>query len=93
MTIARAIVRSWQDNAYKEKLLDDPSAALSEVGVIVPEDANILVEENTEQRIHLVLPVAPRDAGSFSEEQLQQIAAAYSTLIWTHQIKSLDQHA
>jgi len=74
MTIAKAIARAWTDQAYKAKLLNDPHAALSEVGVEVPAGITAQVVENTNDTQHLVLPVAPVEAGEMSVEDLEKVA-------------------
>jgi len=35
--LAKAIARSWRDDGYRQRLTDDPVAALSEIGVTVPD--------------------------------------------------------
>lgn len=75
MTIAKAIARAWSDVDYKSRLLNEPHAALAEVGVEVPAGTTVKVEQNTADTQHLVLPVAPSNAGEISAEELEEIAA------------------
>ena len=74
MTIAKAIARAWSDETFKDKLVSDPRAALAEQGVEVPEGKTINVVENTDDTVHLVLPVKPADAGDVSADQLEKVA-------------------
>ena len=74
MTIARAIARAWTNADFKAKLLTDPHAALAEVGVEVPPGTTLKVIENTADTQHLVLPVAPDNAGELSIEELEKVA-------------------
>ncbi len=63
MTVTKAIARAWTDADYKAKLLSDPHAALAEAGVEVPAGTTVKVVENTADTQHVVLPVAPDNAG------------------------------
>ncbi len=74
MTIHKAIARAWSDADYKAKLLSDPHAALVEAGVEVPAGTTIKVVEDTADTRHLVLRVAPGDAGELSAEELEKVA-------------------
>lgn len=78
MTIGKAIARAWKDSAYRSKLLSDPHAALTEVGVDVPVGVTVRVLENTKDVRHVVLPVAPEDAGELSAEALEAVAGGGS---------------
>ncbi len=54
--------------------MSDPHAALVEAGVEVPAGTTIKVVEDTADTRHLVLPVAPGDAGELSAEELEKVA-------------------
>ena len=71
---ARAIARAWTDADYKARLINDPHAALAETGVEVPAGITVKVVENTTDTHHLVLPVAPPEAGEVSMEELEKVA-------------------
>jgi len=77
MTIAKAIARAWTDGAYKAKLVSDPHTALAEAGVEVPAGTTVKVVENTTDTQHLVLPVAPPEAGEVSVDELEKVAGGY----------------
>ncbi len=74
MTIAKAVARAWADAEYKAKLLSNPHAALAEQGVEIPPGTSVKVMENTADTQHVVLPVAPGDAGELSAEELEKVA-------------------
>jgi hypothetical protein len=57
----RAVVRAWKDTEFKQRLIDDPNAALGEMGFTPPRGCNLVIMENTAHRRHLVLPAAPAD--------------------------------
>lgn len=52
---ARVVARAWTDPAFKLRLLEDPRAALAEVGYPVASGAMLAVVENTEAVHHLVV--------------------------------------
>ena len=82
MTIAKTIARAWTDSAFKDKLVSDPHAALAEQGLAVPEGTTVTVVENTEDTVHVVLPVTPAEAGKLSAEELEHLAGG-SVLVLT----------
>ena len=43
----KVVSRSWEDEAYRNQLLADPREALAEVGITVPENAQIELVEMT----------------------------------------------
>ena len=52
---ARVVARAWVDPEFKERLLDDPTAAVKELGYEIPHDPVLAVVENTEEVHHLVV--------------------------------------
>ena len=52
---ARVVARAWIDPAFKLRLLEDPRAALAELGYPVVSGAMLAVVENTEAVHHLVV--------------------------------------
>lgn len=53
---ARVVARAWTDAAFKARLLDDPRAALAEMGLNLPEETpHLAVVENTDEVHHLVV--------------------------------------
>jgi hypothetical protein len=50
--------RAWADAAYRERLLDDPKAALAELlGVELPDRLEVKVVEERSDLLCIVLPV------------------------------------
>jgi len=66
------VAKAWQDEAFKQRLLNDPHGVLQEHGLQVPAGRQVRVVENTDQVFHLVLPQRPD--GELSAEQLDQAA-------------------
>lgn len=81
--IAKAVARSWSDEAYKAKLLNDPRGALAEVGVEVPDDVTVNVTEQKSDEFNLVLPPNPGlQEGPVSDDQLQAVAGGFCSCCW-----------
>jgi hypothetical protein len=68
------VARAWSDPALKAKLLADPAAVLKAEGVGVPPGVTVKVVENTDQVVHLVLPLRPAPA-DLSEEELRAVTS------------------
>jgi hypothetical protein len=56
LPILRVINKSWDDPAFKSRLLADPVKVLEEEGVNVPKGIRVRVVEDTDKLLHLVLP-------------------------------------
>lgn len=53
---ARVVARAWSDPDFKARLLDDPRAALGELGIRIPEETpHLTVVENTDDVHNLVV--------------------------------------
>lgn len=74
----RIIAKSWQDEAFKQELLNKPKAVLSrEIGQPLPDDVEIRVVEETPNIVYLVLPmkpITPEDDAEISEAELDAVA-------------------
>ena len=56
----RGIVeRCWSDDAFRQRLIDNPNKVLAASGLEVPAGVNFVVVENEPDRLHLVLPFRP----------------------------------
>lgn len=71
--IVAVMKRALEDSAFKQKLLSDPHAAASEMGIDVPEGLRIKVWANSPSVEHLVLPMNPDDA-ELSDADLEAVA-------------------
>jgi Nitrile hydratase, alpha chain len=56
---SQVIARSWSDDSYKQRLVENPKEVLSEAGISVPQDTRVVVHENQPGEQHLVLPEPP----------------------------------
>jgi len=63
-TWAQITQRALADPDFRESLLLDPRATIEDAtGIALPDDTEIVVLENTSDRIHLVLPSTDVDLG------------------------------
>jgi hypothetical protein len=70
------VARAWADDAFRRRLVADPTAVLQEHGIAVPTGVGLRVVEDTASQVHLVLPAKPSDE-ELSEDDLGRVAAAY----------------
>ena len=69
------IAKAWKDPTFKKKLLSDPKAALKECGVNLPAGVNVKVVEESANNYTFVLPAAPSNVQSLSQQELHAVAA------------------
>lgn len=65
------IAKCWSDDAFKQALIADPAAVLSQEGIEVPAGVSVSVVENTATHFHLVIPPAPSE---LDDESLDSVA-------------------
>ena len=73
MTREEIIKKAQADKEFKKALVDNPKAALGQLGVQLPEDVEVKVVEETAKVVYLVLPVNPDE---LTDEQLDVVAGA-----------------
>lgn len=61
-------------DAYRRQLLDDPVKVLTDAGLEIPKEVNVVIHENTEQTIHLVLPARIAQSIDLDEVSITVIA-------------------
>jgi hypothetical protein len=60
----KIVLRAWSEPRFKRNLLDNPSEVLAAEGFSLPTGVNVVVVEDEPNRVHLVLPAKPGEAGS-----------------------------
>ncbi|MBD2287819.1 NHLP leader peptide family natural product precursor [Microcystis wesenbergii FACHB-1317] len=85
------VARAWRDEAFKQQLLSNPKAVLTEAGMSVPEGTQLQIVEDTPTLRHLVLPVASAGGSlTLSEAELELMAGGDSTVTTTNTIQTAE---
>src|ERR687894_1814854 len=79
----RLIEKSVEDDAFRQRLIEDPKGAVEqELGTRLPEEVRIVTVEETQDTIYLVLPstsMAGAEGGELSEQELESVAGGMAT--------------
>ena len=79
----RLVERSLQDDAFRQRLLEDPRATMEqELGVRLPEEVQVRAVEETAQTAYLVLPGASPagEEGELSDRELEAAAGGWDPI-------------
>ena len=69
-------IRADEDDSFRELVKQNPKQAIEEAtGLVVPDDFNIFVHEESATDFHLILP---QKGGRLSDEELRDAAAGYA---------------
>ncbi len=80
----KLIERSLEDEAFRQRLLADPRAAIEqELGTRLPESIEVRAVEETPEIIYLVLPRRSADvqAGELADQELEAVSGGLFTWI------------
>ena len=67
--LRRIAATALDDDAYRQRLLDDPASVLKQEGIAVPDGVNVVVHENTAEEIHLALPTGLTDEQELNPDE------------------------
>ena len=70
--LADLFAACWKDEALKVRFMADPKAVLAEHGMPVPDGMDVNVVENTDNTVHITLPMRP--SGDLSDDELGNAA-------------------
>jgi len=77
----RIVQRSIEDEAFRQRLIEDPKGAVEqELGTRLPEGARVVAVEETQDTIYLVLPSTPMagdEGGALSDRELESVAGGW----------------
>ena len=79
--LAELFAACWKDEALKARFMTDPKTVMAEHGIAVPADMNVNVVENSDNTVHITMPMAPAGAGELSDEELSN--AAGGKCLWS----------
>ncbi|MFT4551976.1 MAG: hypothetical protein ACI9S8_000597 [Chlamydiales bacterium] len=86
--LTKAIVRAWSDKAYKARLFSNARAALAELEINLPKEINFrILEEKTADTLTFILPQAPDESTSLTQEELEK--AAKETVMFLSTINAI----
>jgi hypothetical protein len=72
--LAALFAACWKDEALKARFMTDPKVVLAEYGIDVPANMNVNVVENTDNTVHITMPLAPDGPVGLSDEELSSVA-------------------
>ena len=72
-TLAELFAACWKDEALKARFMNDPKAVLAEYGMDVPDGMDVKVVENSDNTVHITMPMAPR-GNELSDDELSAAA-------------------
>ena len=73
-TLAELFVACWKDEALKNRFMADPKAVLAEYGMDLPDGMDVNAVENTDNIVHITMPVPPSGHMDLSDEELSNAA-------------------
>jgi hypothetical protein len=79
----RLVQRSSEDESFRQRLLEDPKAAMEEeLGTRLPEEIQVRAVEESAETIYLVLPPATssagqQESGEISDRELEAVAGGW----------------
>ena len=72
--LAKIIVKAWKDEAFKEKLKNNPQEVFKECGFEVPENKKIKILEETASQSFLIIPERPLNSHELMESDLENLS-------------------
>ena len=78
---AELFAACWKDDALKQRFMADPKAVLAERGIDMPDNIDVKVVENSDNTVHITMPMAPDGHEDLSMEELSQAAGGTITTL------------
>ena len=72
--LAELFAACWKDEALKARFMSDPKSVLAEYGMDVPDGMDVKVVENSDNCVHITMPMAPGGHQDLSDEVLSAAA-------------------
>jgi hypothetical protein len=67
----------WKDEALKARFMADPKAVLAERGIEMPDNIDVKVVENSDNTVHITMPMAPDGHEEMSMDELSNVAGGF----------------
>ena len=74
--MAELFAACWKDEALKARFMSDPKAVLTEHGIDIFDNVAVKVVENTDNTVHITMPMPPDGHEELSIEELTQRSSA-----------------
>ena len=78
--MAELFAACWKDEALKARFMSDPKAVLAEHGIDVPDNMNVNVVENSDNTVHITMPMPPDGHEELSMEELSNVAGGAAAM-------------
>ena len=72
--LAQLFAKCWKDEALKARFMSDPKVVLKEHGLDVPDNLDVKVVENADDRVHIILPAPPAGYMDLTDAELTNAA-------------------
>jgi hypothetical protein len=69
--MSQLVAKCWADDGFKRKFMADPDAVLKAEGIMVPAGVSVKAVEDTDTKLHFVIPAKPAD---LTDEELDKVA-------------------
>ena len=70
---SKVVARAWNDDEFKQRLLNEPEAVMKEAGLDIPEGVSVSIVEQQPDELRVVLPARPKDM-ELDDETLEAVA-------------------
>ena len=69
--LSQIFLECWREDTFKQRFLNDPKSVLTEYGISTTDDIDIEVVENTDRKVHVVLPATLIDEETAADADLR----------------------
>jgi hypothetical protein len=73
-TLATIFAACWKDEGLKARFMSEPKTLLAEYGIDVSDGIEVTIVENSDNCVHITLPLPPSGHLDLSDEQLRSAA-------------------
>ena len=79
--LAELFAACWKDDALKQRIMIDPKSVLAEYDMDEPDGMNVKVVENSDNTVHITLPMPPEGHHDLSDAELTAAAGGTSVYV------------